>query len=140
MHSLLTQPAHPGARARMVVSWAAAAVSWLWPPTVPQALNAVSWPSWPCRRRPTVPCRGHSGRVAIQPMPHAPLFWSQYNLCIAIQTQPSSHPSHNIIGVLQHTYPLANLHAYCNTNWLQYSSQPTTHLSCNTIPLLQYNH
>ena len=59
MHSLLTQPAHPGAHRRAQVCAHGrvvgdTAVSWPWPPAMWQALMAVSQGVVPCRWR--CPC------------------------------------------------------------------------------------
>ena len=69
--------------------------------------------------------------------------WSQYNLCIVTQylSQPNQPPQSQYNRcIATHLSPSQN----CTTVKiqfvvLQYSSQPTTHLSCNTLPLLQYN-
>ena len=59
---------------------------------VSQALMVVSQGAMPCSRAmcrvagaAPAPCRGLVGRVATQQPHPKPPFWSQYNLCIAIQ-------------------------------------------------------
>ena len=130
----LAQPAHTGAprRVRMAVSWALRPCHGRGPRPCRKSDGRVAGAPAPCRGRSGHVVAWPPGHVATQRLPQAPLvpihpIVLRYNSqlpapaghntprCIAIQTQPSSHLSHNTIGVLRHTYPLANLHAYCNT-------------------------
>ena len=119
--------------------------------------RGLLWPCrgrgpWPCRRacgrvvgavpHAWLPCRGLAGRVTTQPKPCLLLPWSQYTsvYCDTIPYLASfSLSQYTKCIVTQYLKPTCTPIAI-QFVVLQYSSQPTTHLSCNTIPLLQYNH
>ena len=85
------------ARARVAASWALRSCSSRGPRPCRRVLCCVAGAPASCRRRPRAlsqaPQRrvaGRDGRVATQRLQPSPPFWSQYNLCIAIQKKPSS--------------------------------------------------
>ena len=123
----LAQPANTGTprSTRVAVSWAAAALSWSWSPgraAGPQ--RRVVAAAWSCRRCPVVPCRGHSGRVAVER--RAPSLVVSWLGCVVLQHSLTLFPCplSQYTLVYCHTIPAAQL--LLVTIQLMY---------CDTIPI-----
>ena len=155
MHSLLTQPAHPGAHrhaqvsARLAVSQAQGVVSWSQGPAVSRAQGAVSWAQAPCRSALAVvsqamplawlSCCKPVSRYS--PMPQAS-FWPRYKFCIATRLLPTlllhCHNTPECIAI--HSTPVLKPFSH-DTNYCivtPYPSPASLPAACNTIFVLQH--